>query len=143
KPQTRGRKPEQSAIPDHLLDEAILLRREVPRRSINQIIQILEWEGKVKPGEIKRSTLQMHLVNRGYSARQMRMYSSQGVAARRFQKRYRNALWQSDIKYGPHLPIGPGGEKKQVYLVLFIDDATRFVVHGAFYDSLEQSIVED
>nr|WP_254450329.1 DUF3732 domain-containing protein [Cohnella herbarum] len=27
--------------------------------------------------------------------------------------------------------------------MLFIDDTTRFVVHGAFYDSLEQSIVAD
>lgn len=71
------------------------------------------------------------------------MYTSTGVAARRFQKRHRNALWQSDIKYGPYLPIGPGGENKQVYLVLFIDDATRFVSHGAFYASLDRSIVSD
>ncbi|WP_027092669.1 DDE-type integrase/transposase/recombinase [Cohnella thermotolerans] len=143
KPKTRGRKPGESSIPAHLLEEAILLRREVPRRSVSQIIQILVWEGKAKPGEIKRSTLQEKLAQSGYSSRQMRMYASQGVAARRFQKRYRNALWQSDIKYGPHLPIGSGGEKKPVYLVLFIDDATRFVVHGAFYDSLEKGIVED
>ena len=66
-----------------------------------------------------------------------------GTAARRFQRRHRNSLWQSDIKYGPFLPIGPGGTSKQTYLVVFIDDATRFVVHAAFYDSLEQAIVED
>lgn len=81
----------------------------MPGRSVRQIIQILAGEGKAKPGEIKRSTLQDRL----------------------------------DIKFGPHLPIDANGEKKPVYLVLFIDDATRFVVHGAFYDSLEQSIVED
>ncbi|MCP2802762.1 hypothetical protein NK936_24360, partial [Salmonella enterica subsp. enterica serovar Typhimurium] len=77
------------------------------------------------------------------SSRQMRMYASSGVAARRFQKRYRNALWQSDIKFGPYLMIGPDGTKKQVYLVLFIDDATRYVLHGASYDSLEGATVED
>ncbi|THF72458.1 DDE-type integrase/transposase/recombinase [Cohnella fermenti] len=143
KPKPRGRKPSTDTIKAELLEEAILLRREVPGRSVRQIIQILVWEGRAKPGEIKRSTLQDRLTARGYSSRQMRMYTTPGAAARRFQKRHRNALWQSDIKFGPHLPIGAGGEKKPVYLVLFIDDATRFVVHGAFYDSLEQSIVED
>lgn len=52
-------------------------------------------------------------------------------------------LWHSDIKYGPYLPIGPGGAKKQVYLVSFIDDATRFVLHAEFYPTLDHVIVED
>ncbi|MCM3763336.1 transposase, partial [Alkalihalobacillus oceani] len=84
-------------------DQAILLRKEVPSRSVAQIIQILEWEGLAEPGQIKRSTLQEKLTEKGYSTRQMRLYSQTGVAARRFQKRHRNQLWQSDIKYGPYL----------------------------------------
>ncbi|HCF49303.1 MAG TPA: transposase, partial [Syntrophomonas sp.] len=79
-------------------------------------------------------------------SRQMRIYTDKGVAARRFQHRHRNQLIHSDIKYGPYLPIGPigpGGAKKQVYLVTFLDDATRFVLHGAFYPTLDQTIVED
>lgn len=142
KPKTKIR-PRHDAIPEGILEEAILLRREVPTRSVSQIIQILEWEEKVRPGQIKRSTLQEKLTKAGYSSRQMRMYAGTGIAARRFQKRHRNALWQSDIKYGPYLPIGPDGENKQVYLVLFIDDATRYVLHGAFYASLDRSIVAD
>ena len=43
----------------------------------------------------------------------------------------------------PHLPIGPKGSMKQVYLVSFIDDATRHVLHGAFYPTLDHVIVED
>lgn len=132
----------QEAIPGHLLDQAILLRREVPSRSVAQIIQILEWEGLAAPGMLKRSTLQEKLAQRGYSSRHMRMYSDSGVAARRFQHKYRNQLWHSDIKYGPYLPIGPGGEKKQVYLVVFLDDATRFVLFGGFYPTLDQRIIE-
>ncbi|MED4768155.1 DDE-type integrase/transposase/recombinase, partial [Cytobacillus firmus] len=89
------------------------------------------------------STLQEKLTEKGYSSRHMRLYSQTGVAARRFQKRHRNQLWQSDIKYGPYLPIGPNGVKKQVYLVAFIDDATRFVVHAAFYPTLDSRIIED
>ena len=133
----------QDAIPQPVLEQAILLRREVPTRSISQIIQILEWEGHVKEGQVKRSTLQEKLAECGYSSRQMRMYAATGTAARRFQRRHRNELWQSDIKFGPYLPIGPGGAKKQVYLVVFIDDATRYILHAEFYPTLDQTIVED
>ena len=118
KPDGKGNSPSRAIAPE-LLEQAIILRREVPSRSVSQIIQILEWEGKAKPGEIKRSTLQEKLLERGYSSRQMRMYSDSGIAARRYQQRYRNELWHSDIKYGPFLPIGPGGSMKQVFLVSF------------------------
>ncbi|MCM3473698.1 MULTISPECIES: DDE-type integrase/transposase/recombinase [Brevibacillus] len=143
KPKGKGRQPSDATIPPEVLEQAILLRREVPSRSVAQLIQILEWEGRIQPGEIKRSTLQEKLAQRGYSTRHMRMYAESGVAARRFQQRYRNRLWHSDIKYGPYLPIGPAGSMKQVFLVTFIDDATRFVLHGEFYPVMDKSIVEN
>lgn len=143
KPRSKEHHGEKDAIPKAVLDQAILLRREVPGRSVAQIIQILEWEGVVLPGEIKRSTLQEKLAQKGYSMRHMRIYASSGTATRRFQRRQRNAMWHSDIKYGPYLPIGPDGKKKQIYLVAFLDDATRYLLHGEFYESLNASIVED
>lgn len=141
KPKGKGRRTEE-AIPAQLLEQAILLRREVPTRSVAQIIQILEWEELARPGQLKRSTLQEKLAQKGYSSRHMRMYSDAGVASRRFQHKFRNQLWHSDIKYGPYLPTGPNGEKKQVYLVAFLDDATRFVLHAGFYPTLDQRIIE-
>lgn len=140
-PQGRGRQATM-AIPPEILEQAILLRREVPSRSVNQIIQILEWEGLVEKGQIKRSTLQEKLTESGYSTRQMRMYAETGVATRRWQQPHRNRLWHSDLKYGPYLPIGPNGSMKQVFLVTFIDDATRLVLHGEFYPAMDQAIVE-
>jgi len=56
KPKGKGRN-QSGAISPEILEQAILLRREVPGRSVSQIIQILEWEGLALPGEIKRSTL--------------------------------------------------------------------------------------
>jgi putative transposase len=143
KPKSKSPGRTEDAIPLHILEQAILLRREVPKRSVAQIIQILEWEGLAQPGQIKRSTLQEKLAERGYSTRHMKMYASTGAATRRFQQKYRNKLWHSDIKYGPYLPIGQDGSKKQVYLVTFIDDANRYVLHGQFYPTLDQVIVED
>src|SRR5690554_7423502 len=49
KPKGKGKQQQVAdAIAPHLLEQAILLRREVPGRSITQIIQILEWEGKAE-----------------------------------------------------------------------------------------------
>lgn len=143
KPKGKKQKRLDEPIPEPLLEQAILLRREVPNRSIRQLIEILEWEEKARPGEIKRSTLQDKLAERGYSTRQMRIYADTGVAARRFQKLHRNKLWYGDIKYGPYLPIAADGGKKQVYLVAMLDDATRLVTHAAFYPTMDQIIVED
>ena len=143
KPKSKGKPPTAPAIAPDIVEQAILLRREVPGRSVAQIIQIMEWEGRIQPGEVRRSTLQEKLTARGYSTRHMRMYAESGVAARRFQQKHRNRLWHSDLKYGPYLPIGPGGAMKQVFLVTFIDDATRFVLHGEFYPVMDKTIVED
>ena len=136
KPQSSGRGGN-SIIPEEVMQEAIALRREVPKRSINEIIRILEWEGKVEPGTLKRSTLQDQLSYRGYSSRQMRTYASSVTSARRFQKPWRNYLWQSDIKYGIYVNGQP------TYMVCFLDDCTRNVMHSEFYSTLDQKIVQD
>lgn len=125
-------------LSDEIIEAAIILRREVPKRSINEIIRILEWEGLAEPGFIKHSTLQDQLARRGYSSHQMLTYSKDVVhSARRFQKPWRNYLWQSDIKYGIYI------NGKPTYMVCFLDDCTRMVMHSEFYDTLDQSIVQD
>jgi len=128
-------------IPDELLQEAIQLRRELPSRSIPTIIQILEAEGKAKPGFLKRTTLQDALSRAGFSAGMMKIYADNGYASQRFQRTHRHDLWQGDIKYGPKLMLN--GVLVQTYLSCLIDDATRYIVHAEFYSNMEQDIVED
>lgn len=143
-PMKRTRRAKNGAVTDEILDMAVMLRREVPSRSVDTIIKILEMEEVVAEGELKRTTLQEKLSKLGYSARQMKMYSSnKGTAARRFSKKRRMQLVQSDIKYGPYLPIGPGGKKQQVYLVTVLDDSSRFMLHAQFYPTLDQTIVQE
>ena len=133
-------------LPDNweeVVNEAILLRRELPSRSVPQIITILEMEGFAEPGAIKRSTLQHHILEKGYGTKQMKLYTSKGTASRRFQKPHRGMLYQADIKYGPYLPIGNNNMNKQVYLSAIIDDCTRYIVHAKFYDNQKVDIIED
>ena len=143
-PQKRTGRAKKGAITDQIVEMAVMLRREVPSRSIETIIKILEMEEIVAEGELKRTTLQENLAKRGYSARQIKMYShSPGVATRRFNKMRRMQLIHSDIKYGPYLPIGSNGKMVQVYLVTVLDDATRYMLHAEFYPTLDQTIVQE
>ena len=47
KPRPKQRHKMDDAVPQEILEHAILLRREVPGRSVAQLIQILEWEGSI------------------------------------------------------------------------------------------------
>lgn len=135
------------ALPDNfdsLVAEAIQLKREVPTRSINQIILILELEGLVEPGVLKRSTLQRHLYDAGFGKRHMKRYAEvRKSSARRYCKPHRMMLTEADLKYGPKLPIGKGGAMVQTYLSVVIDQHSRMVLASGWYDSQEAYIVEE
>ena len=146
KPANRGKRRSQN-LPENfeeLLGEAIQLRREVPQRSVNQIITILELEQRVLPGTLKRSTLERHLYQAGFGAKQMQTYlDARQSSSKRFCKPHRMMLLQGDIKYGPTLPIGKNGAMVRTYLSSALDDHSRFVLASRFYDTQEESIVED
>ena len=134
-------------LPDNYLkivEQAIQLKKEVPKRSVEQIIFILEQEGWAAPGVLKRSTLERYLYKAGFGVKQMQMYrDARESSSKRFCKPHRMMLLQGDIKYGCKLPIGKNGAMVQTYLSSAIDDHSRYVIHSEFYDNQEETIVED
>ncbi|MCD8022576.1 MAG: DDE-type integrase/transposase/recombinase, partial [Lachnospiraceae bacterium] len=129
---------------DELVAEAIQLKREVPERSVSQIIYILELEGRVELGRLKRSTMQRYLYKAGFGERQMQMYKdARKSSSKRFCKPNRMMLVQADIKYGPKLPIGKKGAMVQTYLSSVMDDHSRYILQAQFYDNQEETVVED
>jgi len=127
------------SIPEEALQLASQLRQEVPERSAERIQEILASEGYL----VARSTLERHLRQQGLSGRQIKTEWKQ-VASRRFNRVGRNTLWQADLKYGPYLPDPKQpGHKIRTYLVAIIDDATRMIVHGEFYDNQRLPVLED
>lgn len=49
-----------------------------------------------------------------------------------FAMQYANELWQADTMYGPFVK-DDAGKAAQVYLIAFIDDASRLCCHGQFF----------
>ena len=136
----RGDKGVIKSLPPQVLELAEQMRRELPRRSTGLICELLEREGH----KVARSTLERHLRLKGLSGKQLAAESKAGGATRRFVRVGRNTLWQSDIKYGPYVPQSGNPQKKiRTYLLVIIDDATRFVVHAEFYADQKLPILED
>ena len=129
------------SVPEAAINEAVKLRQELPSRSVRRIIEILEGEKLIKPGEVSRTSLNRHLALRGYGAAQLRAQGKTPPPAARFGRRHRNSLWQADLKYGPTLTAG--GKKKKTYLLAIIDDSTRMVMHSEFYGNQRLPILED
>jgi putative transposase len=138
-PKERKDKGSCKAIPAEALKIAAELRQELPARSAERIQQLLASEGY----SVARSTLERHLRQQGLSGREIKTAQKQ-VASRRFNRVGRNTLWQADLKYGPYLPNPKQLNRKiRTYLVAIIDDATRLVVHGEFYDNQRLPVLED
>ena len=129
------------AVPEAAIDEAVKLRQELPSRSVRRIIEILEGEKIVKPGEVSRTSLNRHLTQRGYGKEQLRAEGKAAQPSSRFERKRRNALFQADVKVGPSLVVN--GAKKKTYLLTLIDDKTRMIMHAEFYDNQRLPILED
>ena len=128
---------------ERIMEQAVQLKREVPKRSVRQIIKILELEGWAQPGVLKQSTMQRHLYGAGLGKKQMKRYAEKReTSSRRFCRPHRMELLQGDIKYGPDLRT-TSGELVKTYLSSLIDDHSRYIVQSEFYDNQRQEIVED
>lgn len=121
-------------LSEKVLEEAIKLRKELPSRSVRDIITILEEESLVERGKAKIPTVQRYLQNEGFSKKEMRsrVYGSD-ISSFRFQKRHRMYMLEADIKYGPC--IYPKGRVRGIktYFFGWIDDYSRLVLNGKFY----------
>ena len=120
------------AIPPELIETACKLKLEVPERTVERIITIMESMQLAQPGLVRRSTLHRALQARGLSARKLAIPERQDLD--RWQADYANDLWQADMLQGPWLPDPQRPDKmKRTYLYAFLDDASRLLLYGRFF----------
>lgn len=113
------------------VDVVIKLKREVPERSLDRIIVILESMGFCEKGVVRRSTLHRVLKREGISARPTRPADDKDLD--RFEADLANDLWQSDLLEGPWLPDPERpGRVRRAHLYAFLDDHSRLLLHGRF-----------
>ena len=131
-PSVRADRLTSKQIPSDVLEKAIALKQECSTRSVRQIMAILELARLVEPGMLKESTLSRQLRRRGLTRKALA--KGPDSTFHRFEADHRNACWQGDVQHTLYLPHPEQkGKKKMAYLVVFLDDYSRYVVHGQFY----------
>jgi transposase InsO family protein len=108
------------------------LKREVPARSLDRLIEIAEAMELIAPGKARRSTVHRALQAEDLSARRPSRAPPREDLDR-FEAAFPNELWQSDMLEGPLLPdpTRRGGQRR-AYLYTFLDDHSRMCLHGRF-----------
>jgi transposase InsO family protein len=120
-------RPGKKVLPQIVIDEAKKMREENPKRSLRNIIIALEHLLGLPKGSIKRTTLHDNLAKINCTKTELSLrHDYSGPSGQRFQRKYRNDLWQTDFKHAVKL------NGRKTYLITYIDDATRYIVHSVF-----------
>ena len=107
------------------------LKREVPARSLDRLIEIAEALALIEPGKARRSTVHRALQAEDLSARRPARTSNEDLD--RFEAGFPNEIWQSDMLEGPLLPDPEKrGGQRRAWLYTFLDDHSRMCLHGRF-----------
>lgn len=109
-----------------MIERAIELKRDQPRRSPQVINQFLKAEfGRTIPP----STMHRHL--RAAGATRAKLLGSRQPIRGRWTRDRSNALWVGDFEDGPRVLVGD--QVKKTHLSVFIDCHSRYVVAGRYY----------
>ena len=109
-----------------MIDKAIELKKEQPRRCDETINQFLQHEFQAT---IPKSTLYRHLKRAG--ATRLKLGVAKQKVRRRWTRDQSNALWLGDFEDGPY--VLEGDRAVETHLSAFIDCHSRYVVEARYY----------
>lgn len=118
----------QSKITPAIQEAVLAAKRENPRRSIRQILRLLEAAGLVASQSLSRSAVHRLLHSSGLS--KLAGASASPEEKRSFAAEFAGSVWYGDVMHGPRVPVK--GQLRKTYLVSLFDDASRLVAHSAF-----------
>ncbi len=123
-------------VPQEVLQAAVDIKKEQPKRSDHVINEILQHRYSMS---INRSTLYRHLKQAGATKRKL------GVEKKKVRKRWSrnnpNDLWAGDFSYGP--PVLLKEDMTKTYLSVFIDCYSRYVVQARYYIAQNFDVLVD
>jgi len=118
----------QSRISAPIQEAVLAAKRDNPRRSVRQIVRLLEAAGTVASEGLSRSAVHRLLQQQGLS--QLAGSASLPEEKRSFAAEFAGSVWYGDVMHGPRVSVK--GVMRKTYLVSLIDDASRLVAHSAF-----------
>jgi len=131
----RGRKLSGSRLPEPTQRAILLLKRRNPSWGVDRIQSVLlRGEGfGASAGAIQRV-----LVDAGYVVESSPLHPHTEPQVQSFERARPNQLWQTDL-----FTFTLKRENRRVYLVVFLDDSSRFVVGHGLSASSTASVVQE
>jgi putative transposase len=130
-PKQRKDKGSLKAIESDVFKKALSLRKAVPARPTNTIIDAIVRLHLVEAGSVKRSTLDRHLNHLGASRRNLH-----SLGAKVFKQILTTApleLVVADFHHGPYVQLPGEDRARKALLLIFIDHFSRYVPEGRYY----------
>src|SRR5690554_57534 len=112
------------ALSPEVAQAARELKQLYPCKTATAVYAELKAAGLLGVPPVSLSTIQRYL-------RKLDVTVEPALERKRFVFESANDCWQTDALTGPYLRID--GRKRCTYLIVFLDDASRLVVHGEFF----------
>ena len=129
-PKGRGDRGRPRALPQAVADALLSMKEEHRGLSIPQLIRAVQQSAACPESlALPLSTVHRLLSRAGLMQKVSTEDSTQD--RRRFAFAHAGQLWMSDVMHGPSVGV-PGRGRRKVYLIGFLDDATRVVPYCAF-----------
>jgi putative transposase len=109
--------------------ELMHMRQEFPDGTVPFIIKMMKERGLV----YQNKDLPLTTIYRFFHQNNLMRKTQMNKDRRKYEAQMPNDIWQSDVMHGPRLLIN--GKNQKTYLIAFIDDHSRLIVHGCFYTS--------
>ena len=128
-PKGRSDMGRQRSLAREICLELIQMRQEFPDETVPFIIKKMKDRDIVQQNEY----LSLSSIYRFFHQNNLMRKTPMNQDRRKYEAQMPNDIWQSDVMHGPRLLID--GKNKKTYLIAFIDDHSRLIVHGCFYTS--------
>ncbi len=139
KPKVRAKSPPHPSISPDILKHILKLKEDLPTRSAEKIISMLTLSMKVQKGSLHPRTINRALKFYGYTRENLKKDSR---VYTKHEKAAINIMWQSDVMEAFFIP-DENGNQRMVYLIGFIDDHSRRILHCQFYFDATLTRLED
>jgi transposase InsO family protein len=102
-----------------------------PSLAISTLVRQLKESGVLQPGTFSLSSVYRLLVREGLD--RPRLIAEGSGPTKAFETELANALWMADVMDGPTLRVGD--RVVHTFLFALLDDCSRLVAHGQYYDN--------
>lgn len=102
------------------------LKERYPYITGTLVYRKLIEEGYIKANDTSKATVLRYIRENNLKRNQI-----VPIDRKAFEMEFANDCWQSDTSHGPVIKVN--GQKRQTYLITFLDDASRLILHGEFF----------